>query len=126
MALQGVPGAINSNDYATHRASYRLAKVLVMRLRGSACFDFEYYRSRSRDLSSWPHAQLWDHFVQDGQFEGRSFRWGGRGASLSFSSAIRQDMILMQCRIYAALHGPVNISNMLAYMQVHMREPAAQ
>ena len=74
MTFQGVPGAINSNDYATHRASYRLAKVLVMRLRGSACFDFEYYRSRSRDLSSWPHAQLWDHFVQDGQFEGRSFR----------------------------------------------------
>ncbi len=72
--LQGVPGAINSNDYADHRASYRLAKVLVMQLRGSACFDFEYYRSRSRDLSSWPQPQLWDHFVQDGQFEGRSFR----------------------------------------------------
>ena len=82
VASQGVPGAINSNDYATHRASYRLAKVLVMRLRGSACFDFEYYRSRSRDLSSWPQAQLWDHFVQDGQFEGRSFRWGGMSASL--------------------------------------------
>lgn len=96
MALQGVPGAINSNDYATHRASYRLAKVLVMRLRGSACFDFEYYRSRSRDLSSWPQPQLWDHFVQDGQFEGRSFRWGGISASLGFPSISRQTVIIRQ------------------------------
>lgn len=72
--VQGLPGAVNSNDFADHRAAYKLAKVLMMQRRGSSCFDDDFYRSRSHDLPDWPPAQLWGHFVHDGQFEGRPFR----------------------------------------------------
>ena len=46
-----------------------------MGIRGSACFDFDLYRSRSPDLAGLAdNDQLWEHFLRDGQFEGRIFR----------------------------------------------------
>ena len=75
--LQGVPGAATSNAYRQRRMAYKLAKALTMALRGSACFDFQEYRERSHDLpAGLPDNKLWEHFVHDGQFEGRHFRWG--------------------------------------------------
>lgn len=74
---QGAPGAATSNLYARNRMAYKLGKALTMALRGSACFDFQEYRERSRDLpANLPDDKLWEHFVHDGQFEGRHFRCG--------------------------------------------------
>ncbi len=66
---------MNTNAYQDRKSSYRLSKAITMRIRGSACFDFDLYRSRSPDLAGLvDNDQLWEHFLRDGQFEGRAFR----------------------------------------------------
>lgn len=40
--------------------------------RGSDCFNFELYRSKN-SLPFEDGTSLWNHFVQHGQFEGRTF-----------------------------------------------------
>jgi len=46
-----------------------------MLLRGPSCFDFDFYRSKNADLAVLTDKdKLWQHFVKDGQFEGRTFR----------------------------------------------------
>ena len=73
--MQGAPGAAAANAYAQNRMAFKLGKALTMAARGSACFDFEEYRERSHDLpAGLPDDKLWEHFVHDGQFEGRHFR----------------------------------------------------
>lgn len=51
------------------------AKLLEMRTVGSACFDAAYYSARNTDLPPLAPADLWEHFVHDGQFEARPFRF---------------------------------------------------
>ncbi|KAK9787128.1 hypothetical protein WJX73_004056 [Symbiochloris irregularis] len=76
MTHQGETGSVNSNDYSDKRSFYRLGKMLIMSRRGSRCFDAPFYRQRSHDLpAAWPESSLWIHFVHDGQFEGRPFRF---------------------------------------------------
>ena len=73
--MQGSPTAAVTNVYEQNRMAYKLGKAITMALRGSACFDFQLYRERSHDLSAEiPDEKLWEHFVHDGQFEGRPFR----------------------------------------------------
>ncbi|EIE24703.1 hypothetical protein COCSUDRAFT_14419 [Coccomyxa subellipsoidea C-169] len=68
-------GAANANVYDKKRMSFRLGRAITMLLRGNSCFDFNLYRARSRDLpGTMTDEQIWDHFVHDGQFEGRPFR----------------------------------------------------
>ncbi|CAL8467738.1 g7276 [Coccomyxa elongata] len=69
-------GAANVNVYATKRMSFRLGRAITMQLRGTSCFDYNLYRTKSRDLpATLTDEQIWDHFVHDGQFEGRAFRF---------------------------------------------------
>ena len=76
--LQGEPGAVASNEYSTEnsgkKSAYRLAKAMLMERRGGRCFDFSFYRARSKDLPPLSEPDLWQHFVRYGQFEGRPFR----------------------------------------------------
>ncbi len=73
--LQVAEGAANANVYDKKRMSFRLGRAITMLLRGNSCFDFNLYRARSRDLpGTMTDEQIWDHFVHDGQFEGRPFR----------------------------------------------------
>lgn len=73
--LQVAEGAANANVYATKRMSFRLGRAITMLLRGNYCFDYTLYRAKSRDLpATLTDEQIWEHFVHDGQFEGRSFR----------------------------------------------------
>lgn len=72
---QVAEGAANENVYDKKRMSFRLGRAITMMLRGNSCFDFTLYRARSRDLpGDRTDEQTWDHFVHDGQFEGRPFR----------------------------------------------------
>ena len=62
--------------YQDRKASYRLSKAIAMLIRGPACFDHELYRAKSADLAELTdNKELWEHFVSDGQFEGRVFRY---------------------------------------------------
>ena len=62
--LQGAPITVQSNAYADHTEVYRSSRISVMAARGSGCFNFEPFEDGT---------SLWSHFVQHGQFEGRTF-----------------------------------------------------
>ena len=72
---QGAPSAINTNALTPDRLGARIGQILHMILRGSDCFDFDYYKSenwfiplnRSKD-------SIWNEFVEQGQFLGGKFR----------------------------------------------------
>lgn len=70
--VQGEPVNTQSNAYADFITAYRAARMTMMLARGSECFNFELYRSKN-SLPFDDGASLWDHFVQHGQFEGRTF-----------------------------------------------------
>ncbi|KAL3163354.1 hypothetical protein ABBQ32_009743 [Trebouxia sp. C0010 RCD-2024] len=46
----------------------------MMQARGSDCFNFELYQSKN-SLPFGDSTSLWTHFVDDGQFEGRTFEF---------------------------------------------------
>jgi hypothetical protein len=96
--LQGASGAASQNVYDERRASFRLGKALTMAMRGSACFDFQEYRARSHDLPPGTSDEdLWTHFVHDGQFEGRPFRWA-HSALHAHGSALPAPGLVPCCR----------------------------
>lgn len=68
---------IRHNEYNVKKDHLRLIKILGMRHRGPACFDYALYRQRNPDLPKWGDKDLWEHFVKFGQHEGRVFRCGG-------------------------------------------------
>ena len=73
--LQDGEGGVNTNLYNDRKSSYRLSKAISMLIRGPSCFDFNFYRSKSADLAVLTDEdKLWQHFVRNGQFEGRVFR----------------------------------------------------
>ena len=43
-----------------------------MSMRGSDCFDVEFYKKHNQDIPE--EEATWEHFVNQGQFEGRPFR----------------------------------------------------
>lgn len=73
--LQAGSEDVNTNAYKDKKSRYRLSKAITMLIRGPACFDFDLYLSKSADLAAMTdREELWEHFVRDGQFEGRVFR----------------------------------------------------
>ena len=66
---------IRLNEYTKKKKYLREVKVLGMRARGDTCFDYDFYRERNPDLPAWGMKQLWEHFVKNGQHEGRQFRF---------------------------------------------------
>ena len=82
--MQDGDGNVNRNLYRDRKSTYRLSKAITMLIRGPACFDFDLYRSKSADLAALPdNDMLWEHFVRDGQFEGRVFRYASFYIALS-------------------------------------------
>lgn len=74
--IQGQVGVVNSNEYKRSPMSFRMGKILQMQIRGSSCFDFDYYRHHSPDLSTYTsNRQIWYDFVNQEQFTGRHFRY---------------------------------------------------
>ena len=70
--MQGETAGIENNEYATYTESYRGVRVSMMTDRGSNCFNFEMYKTMN-SLPFEDRAGLWNHFVQHGQFEPRTF-----------------------------------------------------
>ena len=70
--MQGEAASVQNNEYAAHTGAYRGARMSQMIARGSDCFNFELYRAKN-SLPFEDGTSLWDHFVQHGQFEGRTF-----------------------------------------------------
>lgn len=66
---------ITTNEYVKNKAYLREVKIIGMRAKGDACFDYEFYKVRNPDLPKWAHSQIWEHFVKNGQHEGRQFRF---------------------------------------------------
>ena len=71
--MQGNDSESNRNTFDKARFSYFLSKGITMSMRGSKCFNIEYYTVSNPDLP--PEARTWDHFVSQGQFEGRPFQF---------------------------------------------------
>ena len=70
--MQGETASLQNNEYAAHIDAYRGARMSQMIARGSDCFNFELYRAKN-SLPFEDGTSLWNHFVQHGQFEGRTF-----------------------------------------------------
>jgi hypothetical protein len=75
MGVQGNPD-IKKNRYVSDGPRYKLPGVLQAALKGMDCFDCSYYRSQNPDLPPmWSCLQFFDHYINNGQFEGRNFRY---------------------------------------------------
>jgi hypothetical protein len=48
--------------------------IAYMQARGPNCFDFSLYREANKDLQKFSDKDAWEHFVRNGQFEGRTHR----------------------------------------------------
>lgn len=70
--MQGEALSVQHNEYEAHTKAYRGARIAMMQARGSDCFNFELYQSKN-SLPFGDSTSLWTHFVDDGQFEGRTF-----------------------------------------------------
>lgn len=72
--MQGHP-EVHRNRYVTDVAVYKLPEVLAAAARGIDCFDCKFYADYNADLpASFDCLSLFDHYVNNGQFEGRPFR----------------------------------------------------
>lgn len=84
--------AVTSNAYDELLPELKRERSMAMALRGAGCFDVAYYKEINADLPKMDDRQLWEHFVIEGQFEARPFRFrcpkggsnngGGSGGSL--------------------------------------------
>ena len=64
-----------SNMWEHDAMPIKRQRIAYVQSRGPGCFDTTYYLAKNQDLQVIPTPlQLWDHFVTNGQFEGRSFR----------------------------------------------------
>jgi hypothetical protein len=82
-APQGRP-EVHKNKYVTNAAAYKLPAVLAAAAKGMQCFDCGYYAATNDDIPrSFDCLHLFDHYINHGQFEGRSFRCApaSRGAN---------------------------------------------
>jgi hypothetical protein len=71
---QKVPD-IHQNRYVTSGAEFKLPSVLAAAAQGIECFDCEFYRLSNSDFPpGFTCQQLFDHYINNGQFEGRSYR----------------------------------------------------
>ena len=66
---------VSSNDWAANPDVYRLPKMLSLQAIGPTCFDADFYLYKNKDLRDIPHELLFAHFIFNGQFEGRTFRY---------------------------------------------------
>lgn len=70
---------MHRNVYDTDAARFRLPFVLSAAAIGPACFDCEYYAAANPDIpTAFDCEGLFDHFINNGQFEGRDFKCGPR------------------------------------------------
>lgn len=72
------PQQPNNNDYTRHVDLHTAPRTWLMQHRNRSCFDAVFYQQRSADLAGLRLPDLWPHFVQHGQFEGRPWRSGGQ------------------------------------------------
>ncbi|MEW5312893.1 MAG: hypothetical protein WDW38_004491 [Sanguina aurantia] len=65
-----------TSEYADKPDKFKAPKVLEAKARGSACFDFTFYRAHNLDLFVLKSDKAcWKHFVYFGQFEFRPHRF---------------------------------------------------
>ncbi|KAI3431515.1 hypothetical protein D9Q98_004565 [Chlorella vulgaris] len=76
---------LTANEYTLKRTMLRNMKILNMRARGSACFDFEFYKAHNPDLPVWGPETIWEHFVTSGQHEGRVFRFRCKAGAVEWA-----------------------------------------
>lgn len=71
-------GLLAANEYADDEWRFKAPQILVMKARGSSCFDAAHYRAHNPDLQALPPGTLplWKHFVYLSQFEARPHRSG--------------------------------------------------
>mmetsp|Transcript_12697 Transcript_12697/g.38289 ORF Transcript_12697/g.38289 Transcript_12697/m.38289 type:complete len:419 (-) Transcript_12697:2891-4147(-) len=67
---------VTSNVWKTNPAPLKAPKIAYSRSRGAHCFDVKYYTTKNVDLKHLTDlADIWEHYVMLGQFEGRPFQF---------------------------------------------------
>lgn len=67
--------AVTSNLYDEMLPKVKRERSTAMAARGSTCFDVAYYADSNQLLPQMDKRKLWEHFVLEGQFEARPFRF---------------------------------------------------
>ena len=68
---------VTSNEYVTDADSIRAPRIALLRDRGPVCWDAAFYLEHNPDLPMGGvtnAAQAWEHYLGNGQFEGRASR----------------------------------------------------
>ncbi len=68
---------VTSNAYVTDAESIRAPKIALLRGRGPVCWDAAFYLEHNPDLPQGgvsTAGQAWEHYLGNGQFEGRASR----------------------------------------------------
>ena len=75
--------AVLGSARAAERTLGRRFSCIDLNARGPGCFDDAFYNTENVDLhdkveagSGFDAGQAWHHFLHNGQFEGRHYRWG--------------------------------------------------
>ncbi len=81
---------IKKNAFSEDTRDYALRHIWAMKQLEPGCFDSAYYLGKNQDLPRWGDPMIaWHHYVMNGQFEGRPFRYGYFG---------------FKCRCYSEQH----------------------
>lgn len=67
---------VSKNDFSVKRGLYNLPNLLVGLRRGLRCFDCKFYKNSNPDLpKAWTCRQAYEHYINDGDIEGRKARY---------------------------------------------------
>lgn len=89
---------MHKNKFVTNSASFKLPMVLALAAKGVECFDCPFYAASNGDIPpSFNCLALFDHYINNGQFEGRPFRCG---LSASAMICVSRQAQRNKCRVY--------------------------
>mmetsp|Transcript_669 Transcript_669/g.1942 ORF Transcript_669/g.1942 Transcript_669/m.1942 type:complete len:501 (-) Transcript_669:495-1997(-) len=92
--------AVTSNLYLKKLPAMKKLKAMAMAVRGARCFDVPFYLENNPALPKMDDRRMWEHFVIEGQFETRPFRFkcpeadGGAGFDQKHSYNITPDNLV--------------------------------
>lgn len=104
---------VTANAYVTDAESIRAPKIALLRSQGPVCWDAAFYLDHNPDLPQGgvsTAAQAWDHYLGNGQFEGRASRY------------VTTALTLLLWTHYYSIHTQIGVWHCLSYWLCLVRQ----